>query len=138
MSVDNTAEVLDIVTGAVDKHLATDNYEKAAQLVKEGLDRKFGASWHCVMGEVGARARRSGVAVPGGLPVRAYGRASTRRRNHAPRDPIDAPLRPNFVPRQPPPPSSCAKGFSYNVTYQARNTLFCFYAEKLGVLVWKA
>lgn len=28
--------------------------QKAAQTAKEALDRKFGASWHCVIGEVGA------------------------------------------------------------------------------------
>ncbi len=134
MSVDNTAEVLDIVTGAVDKHLATDNFEKAAQLVKEGLDRKFGASWHCVIGEVGARVPHWRCRAGWGAGPRV-GRASTRRRIHTPRDPNRrAPSPPIFrLPTTPP----CAQGFSYNVTYQARNTLFCYYAEK-GVLVWKA
>lgn len=59
---------------------STPTPQKAAQTAKEGLDRKFGPSWHCVIGE----------------------------------------------------------GFAYQVAYQARNTLFCYYAEKLGVLVWKA
>jgi dynein light chain 4, axonemal len=54
--------------------------QKAAQAAKEGLDRKFGAPWHCVVGE----------------------------------------------------------GFSYNVTHQAACSVFLYYAEKLGVLVWKA
>lgn len=54
--------------------------QKAAQTAKEALDRKFGASWHCVIGQ----------------------------------------------------------GFSYHVTAQAKNKLFCYYAEKLGILVWKA
>lgn len=54
--------------------------QKAAQAAKEGLDRKFGAPWHCVVGE----------------------------------------------------------GFSYTVTHQAACSVFLYYAEKLGVLVWKA
>lgn len=44
-------EALEIVTSAVDKFLSTENYEKAAQAIKESLDKKFGPSWHCVVGE---------------------------------------------------------------------------------------
>lgn len=35
MSTDTSAEVLEVVTAAVDKFLAAENYEKAAQSIKE-------------------------------------------------------------------------------------------------------
>ena len=42
---------VEIVTSCVDKFLATENYEKAAQAVKEGMDKKFGPTWHVCVGE---------------------------------------------------------------------------------------
>mmetsp|Transcript_8274 Transcript_8274/g.9044 ORF Transcript_8274/g.9044 Transcript_8274/m.9044 type:complete len:91 (-) Transcript_8274:20-292(-) len=54
-SVDMTAEMaseaMEVITMAVDKHQATKNYEAAAQLIKSTLDKKFGAAWHCAIGE---------------------------------------------------------------------------------------
>jgi len=42
-------EVLDICVSACEKH-ATNN-ESAAKMIKESLDKKFGPSWHVVVGE---------------------------------------------------------------------------------------
>lgn len=44
-------ESMEIITMAVDKFQATKNYEAAAQLIKTTMDKKFGASWHCAIGE---------------------------------------------------------------------------------------
>lgn len=43
------AEVMEMCVSACEKH-ATNN-ENAAQMIKEALDKKFGASWHVVVGE---------------------------------------------------------------------------------------
>lgn len=51
MPTEMGAETVEIITMAVDKFQATKNYESAAQLVKNTLDKKFGSTWHCVMGE---------------------------------------------------------------------------------------
>ena len=51
MSAEMAAEAMEIVTMAVDKHQTTKNYEAAAQLIKSTMDKKFGAAWHCVIGE---------------------------------------------------------------------------------------
>eukprot|EP01029_Cantina_marsupialis_P028134 TRINITY_DN774851_c0_g1_i1.p1 TRINITY_DN774851_c0_g1~~TRINITY_DN774851_c0_g1_i1.p1 ORF type:complete len:104 (-),score=9.13 TRINITY_DN774851_c0_g1_i1:103-414(-) len=54
-SVEMTAEVrseaTEIVTMAIDKYTKTRNYEKAAELIKNAMDKKFGPSWHCCIGE---------------------------------------------------------------------------------------
>eukprot|EP00092_Neocalanus_flemingeri_P039736 GFUD01043274.1.p1 GENE.GFUD01043274.1~~GFUD01043274.1.p1 ORF type:complete len:102 (+),score=30.40 GFUD01043274.1:114-419(+) len=41
--------VMEVCTTACEKHTA--NNEICAQMIKEILDRKFGASWHVVVGE---------------------------------------------------------------------------------------
>mmetsp|Transcript_18525 Transcript_18525/g.19296 ORF Transcript_18525/g.19296 Transcript_18525/m.19296 type:complete len:105 (+) Transcript_18525:186-500(+) len=51
MSMEMSMESMEIITMAVDKHAATKNYEAAAQLIKTTMDKKFGAAWHCVIGE---------------------------------------------------------------------------------------
>lgn len=51
MSAETSAEAVEIITAAIDKFLATENYEKAAQSIKDGLDKKLGPTWHCVVGE---------------------------------------------------------------------------------------
>eukprot|EP01035_Chromulina_nebulosa_P018071 gene18071-23718_t len=50
MSTEMSSESLEIITMGIDKHQATKNYEASAQLIKATLDKKFGASWHCVIG----------------------------------------------------------------------------------------
>ena len=42
-------EAMDLVVGAIEKY--PENYELASKQVKEQMDKKFGATWHCVMGE---------------------------------------------------------------------------------------
>mmetsp|Transcript_21656 Transcript_21656/g.32324 ORF Transcript_21656/g.32324 Transcript_21656/m.32324 type:complete len:109 (+) Transcript_21656:69-395(+) len=44
-------ETVEILTMAMDKFLATKNYEAASQFIKTTLDKKFGATWQCVIGE---------------------------------------------------------------------------------------
>ncbi|PFH31995.1 putative dynein light polypeptide 4, axonemal [Besnoitia besnoiti] len=53
MNTDMQAEVVDIIIGAIDKFTGSKgpNVEPAAKLVKDTLDRQYGASWHCVIGE---------------------------------------------------------------------------------------
>ncbi len=51
MTAEMAGETVEIITAAVDKFLSTENYEKAAQAVKDGMDRKFGPTWHCCIGE---------------------------------------------------------------------------------------
>lgn len=70
MTSEMQQEAVEIITASVDKFLSTENYEvryvfcgtmlrytylfllqKAAQAVKEGLDKKFGPTWHCCVGE---------------------------------------------------------------------------------------
>jgi len=74
MSTEMSMEYMEIITMSVDKHAATKNYEvsiffidiatciktnivhlnllkAASQLIKSTMDKKFGAAWHCVIGE---------------------------------------------------------------------------------------
>ena len=46
-------EVLDIISGSIDKHTMPDgvNYENASRLIKETLDKQYGAQWHCAIGK---------------------------------------------------------------------------------------
>lgn len=43
------ADVMDICTSACERH--AENNESAAKMIKEILDKKFGTSWHVVVGE---------------------------------------------------------------------------------------
>ena len=51
MSMEMATESMEIITMSVDKFQANKNYEAAAQLIKTTMDKKFGASWHCAIGE---------------------------------------------------------------------------------------
>lgn len=42
-------EAVEMVITAVEKY--SNNYELAARLVKESMDKKFGGPWHCIVGE---------------------------------------------------------------------------------------
>ena len=42
-------EAVEIVTMGLDKH--GKNYEAASSFVKQSLDKKYGSSWHCAIGE---------------------------------------------------------------------------------------
>ena len=37
------------IISAVEKH--SNNYSLASKMVKEQMDKKFGAAWHCIIGE---------------------------------------------------------------------------------------
>jgi dynein light chain 4, axonemal len=52
MPAEMAAEATEIVTSGIDKFLSTENFEKAAQNIKEALDKKFGPTWHVCVGEV--------------------------------------------------------------------------------------
>eukprot|EP00095_Tigriopus_kingsejongensis_P002998 snap_masked-scaffold784_size97500-processed-gene-0.4 protein:Tk02998 transcript:snap_masked-scaffold784_size97500-processed-gene-0.4-mRNA-1 annotation:"hypothetical protein CAPTEDRAFT_157041" len=49
MTEDMKVEVLEVCVNACEKH--TSNNESAAKTIKESLDKKFGCSWHVVVGE---------------------------------------------------------------------------------------
>lgn len=49
MSAELSSEAVDIVISAVDKNPG--NYEAAARQIKESMDKKFGPTWHCIVGE---------------------------------------------------------------------------------------
>lgn len=51
MTAEVCTETIEIITMACDKHVPVKNYEAAAQLIKQSMDKKFGASWHCFIGE---------------------------------------------------------------------------------------
>ncbi|CAM9175930.1 unnamed protein product [Phaeothamnion confervicola] len=51
MSADQVGEALEVVTMSVDKFVATKNYEAAAAMIANTMDKKFGSSWHCAIGE---------------------------------------------------------------------------------------
>ncbi len=51
MTTEMSQEAMECITMGLDKHAATKNYEAASQLIKAALDKKFGASWQCVIGE---------------------------------------------------------------------------------------
>eukprot|EP00984_Skeletonema_dohrnii_P010698 scaffold4193_cov109-Skeletonema_dohrnii-CCMP3373.AAC.2 len=44
-------DAVDIATMAIDKFLSTNDYESASALIKNSLDKKFGPSWQCAVGE---------------------------------------------------------------------------------------
>lgn len=78
----------DLVTSAIDKFTTADGLnmevrissnQQAARFVKDGMDKQFGAHWHCMIGE----------------------------------------------------------GFGFDVTSQAKATLFMYYSGNLAILVFK-
>ena len=48
MNSEISTEAVDVVISAIDKH--QNNFEECAKTVKETMDKRFGASWHCVIG----------------------------------------------------------------------------------------
>ncbi|GFH51384.1 Dynein light chain 4, axonemal [Chaetoceros tenuissimus] len=51
MPTEMGGEAVEIITMAIDKHQAKKNYESAAQMIKNTMDKKFGSTWHCIIGE---------------------------------------------------------------------------------------
>ena len=44
-------DAVDIATMAIDKFQSTNDYESTSALIKNSLDKKFGPSWQCAVGE---------------------------------------------------------------------------------------
>ena len=51
MHAEVSSEATEIVTMAVDKFLSQGKYEQASRVIKDTMDKKFGPSWHCCIGE---------------------------------------------------------------------------------------
>eukprot|EP00920_Eleutheroschizon_duboscqi_P041790 GHVT01100380.1.p4 GENE.GHVT01100380.1~~GHVT01100380.1.p4 ORF type:complete len:111 (+),score=13.78 GHVT01100380.1:1238-1570(+) len=54
MNAEMRTEVIDIVTGVIDKcgtNSSVVNLEIAARMIKDNLDKYYGVQWHCVIGE---------------------------------------------------------------------------------------
>lgn len=49
MADEMRGEVMELCVTACEKHAA--NNEMAARMIKENMDKKFGPSWHAVVGE---------------------------------------------------------------------------------------
>jgi dynein light chain 4 len=49
MRTDSVETVSTAIETALEKH--PQNYENAAKAVKTSMDRKYGKSWHCIIGE---------------------------------------------------------------------------------------
>jgi hypothetical protein len=51
MPTEMGSDAVDIATMAIDKFQSTNDYESASALIKNSLDKKFGPSWQCAVGE---------------------------------------------------------------------------------------
>eukprot|EP00919_Chromeraceae_sp_WS-2016_P073946 GHVR01174910.1.p1 GENE.GHVR01174910.1~~GHVR01174910.1.p1 ORF type:complete len:106 (+),score=22.36 GHVR01174910.1:41-358(+) len=53
MDSEKSTEVIDIISGAIDKCStpAGINAEAACRMIKDSLDKAYGALWHCAIGE---------------------------------------------------------------------------------------
>mmetsp|Transcript_63933 Transcript_63933/g.139123 ORF Transcript_63933/g.139123 Transcript_63933/m.139123 type:complete len:106 (-) Transcript_63933:160-477(-) len=53
MAGEMQSEVLDIITGSIDKFAGADgvNLEASARMIKETLDKNYGFNWHCAIGK---------------------------------------------------------------------------------------
>ncbi|XP_066988614.1 dynein axonemal light chain 4 [Macrobrachium rosenbergii] len=49
MSEEMKAETMELIVTACEKHQT--NNESAARVIKETMDKRYGATWHCVVGE---------------------------------------------------------------------------------------
>uniref|UniRef100_A0A2P2I349 Dynein light chain n=1 Tax=Hirondellea gigas TaxID=1518452 RepID=A0A2P2I349_9CRUS len=49
MAEEMRVESIELIVAACEKH--NSNNESAARVIKEGLDKKYGSTWHCVVGE---------------------------------------------------------------------------------------
>uniref|UniRef100_A0A7S3WCU5 Dynein light chain n=1 Tax=Strombidinopsis acuminata TaxID=141414 RepID=A0A7S3WCU5_9SPIT len=52
MTQEMKTEVLDIISGSIDKFTLPDgiNFESASRMIKETLDKQYGSAWHCAIG----------------------------------------------------------------------------------------
>jgi dynein light chain 4 len=51
MTAEMANETQEVVTMALDKFIAQQNWEPAAKLIKETMDKKFSGPWQCLVGE---------------------------------------------------------------------------------------
>eukprot|EP00483_Globobulimina_turgida_P003891 UN03899 len=42
-------EAVDVIVSAIDKYQT--NFEECSKQIKETMDKRFGATWHCIIGE---------------------------------------------------------------------------------------
>mmetsp|Transcript_47902 Transcript_47902/g.79458 ORF Transcript_47902/g.79458 Transcript_47902/m.79458 type:complete len:112 (+) Transcript_47902:68-403(+) len=49
MSSELSNEAVDVIISSIDKYQT--NFEECAKQVKETMDKRFGATWHCIIGE---------------------------------------------------------------------------------------
>jgi dynein light chain 4 len=49
MTDEMRVDVIDMLNQASEKY--SSNYEAAAKAIKEAMDKKYGAFWHCIIGE---------------------------------------------------------------------------------------
>ena len=51
MVAEMATESQEIVVMALDKYIASSKWETAARMIMEGMDKKWGGSWHVCVGE---------------------------------------------------------------------------------------
>ena len=51
MSEDHRTDAVEVVTTAIDKFSASQDYENAARYIKDMLDKRMGQPWHVVVGQ---------------------------------------------------------------------------------------
>lgn len=51
MEEDMKNEVVEVVTAGVEKMGSSSSYGAATKHIKDALDKQFGPTWHCAMGE---------------------------------------------------------------------------------------
>ena len=107
MHAEVSSEATEIVTMAVDKYLSQGKYEQASRVIKDTMDKKFGPSWHCCIGE------GFGFEVSCTL-LKDFHRYS-------------------FFSSK----CTFGSFFLLQVTYQQRHMIYLFYGEKLGILLFK-
>eukprot|EP00483_Globobulimina_turgida_P008884 UN08902 len=49
MNSELSNEAVDVIISAIDKHQT--NFEECSKQIKETMDKRFGATWHCIIGE---------------------------------------------------------------------------------------
>mmetsp|Transcript_7766 Transcript_7766/g.7013 ORF Transcript_7766/g.7013 Transcript_7766/m.7013 type:complete len:110 (-) Transcript_7766:162-491(-) len=49
MNSELTNEAVDVIISAIDKY--QQNFEECSKQIKETMDKRFGATWHCIIGK---------------------------------------------------------------------------------------
>lgn len=125
MPAELASEVIELVTSAVDKFLATDNFEKASQTLKDSLEC-VPASLVASCAHTGGRSlacdawKRTQYKASCVSQARTLSRFRARSRKFGPSWQV-----------------AIGEGFSFSVTYNSHSLLYLLYGEKLGILVFK-